>query len=130
MAKTSNVEVIRRGYEAFEKGDLETIQKLFAEDAILHVGGRSPISGDYKGRDEVLGFLGQVVSLSDGTFKSTLHDILGSDKHVVALSTATGQRGGKRLNVQGVETYHLKGDQVAEAWFISSDDYAEDEFWA
>jgi uncharacterized protein len=130
MAKTSNVDVIRRGYEAFDKGDLEAIQNLFAEDAILHVGGRNQISGDYKGRDEVLGFLGQCVSLSDGTFKATPHDILGSEGHVVVLSRVTAERAGKRLDLPAVETYHLQGEKVSEAWFISSDDHVEDEFWA
>lgn len=125
-----NVEIIRRAYEAFDRADLETIQQTFADDVVLHVGGRSPISGQYKGRDDVLGFLGQVVSLSNGTFKVAPHDILGSDDHVVALSRATGQREGKTLDVANVEVYHLAGGKISEAWFMSADDYAEDEFWS
>lgn len=125
-----NVEAVRRAYEAFERADLETIQKAFAPDVVLHVAGRSPIAGDYKGRDEVLGFLGQVVSLSDGTFKVEPHDIVGNDEHVAVLSRATAARGGKTLDVLNFEVYHVTGGLITEAWFFSGDPYVEDPFWA
>lgn len=125
-----NEDVIRKAYDAFDRADLETIQNTFAEDVLLHVPGRSPISGDYKGKDEVLGFLGQVVSLSEGTFKIQPHDILGNDNHVVVLSRATAQRPGKTLDVPNFEVYHLRDGKITEAWFFSGDVYAEDEFWS
>jgi hypothetical protein len=34
--ETQNIAVIRRGYEAFGKGDIETLKTLFAPNAIWH----------------------------------------------------------------------------------------------
>ena len=55
-----NADLLNKGYDAFEKGDLETVQGLFTEDAVFHVPGRSRLSGDYRGRDEVLAFIRQM----------------------------------------------------------------------
>jgi len=125
-----NEKLLREGYEAFAKADLDAIRELFAPDVIWHVDGRGPISGTYKGRDEVLGFLGELVSRSDGTVKLELHDVLANDQHAVALATTTAQRGDQRYHGQGVATYHVKGGKVTEAWFANNDQYAADEFWA
>lgn len=125
-----NADFIRDLYAAFDKADLETIQNAMAEDSVLHVAGRSSIAGDYKGRDEVLGYLGELVSRSEGSFKVAVHDILGNDNHVVVLSEVTAQAGGKKLDTKGVEVFHVKGGKVTEAWFTGMDNYATDEFFS
>lgn len=125
-----NEKLLRKGYEAFAKADMEGIQKLFHPDVVWHVDGRGPISGSYKGRDEVLGFMGELISRSDGTFKVEIHDVLANDEHAVALTTATAERNGKRYHGQGVATYHVKGGKVTEAWFANNDQYSADEFWS
>ena len=63
-----NEELVRRGYEAFNTGDVETLRQLFADTTIFHEPGRSPISGDYQGLDQVLGFFGTLAERSGGTF--------------------------------------------------------------
>jgi uncharacterized protein len=50
-----NEDLVRRGYEAFNTADVETLRQLFADTTIFHEPGRSPISGDYEGLDQVLG---------------------------------------------------------------------------
>lgn len=125
-----NAELLRNLYDAFAKADLETIQNSLADDAVLHMAGRSPISGVHKGKDEVLGVLAEFVSRSNGTFKAEVHDILASDEHVVVLSNVTAERDGKKLDVQGVEVFHVKDGKVAEAFFTGMDSYSTDEFFA
>ena len=62
-----NEELIRRGFEAFSKGDMETLRnEIFASDVKYHVPGKSPISGDYDGIDAVLGFFGKIFELTGG----------------------------------------------------------------
>jgi hypothetical protein len=51
-----NEELVRRGYDAFNNADVETLRQVFADTTIFHEPGRSPISGDYEGLDQVLGF--------------------------------------------------------------------------
>jgi hypothetical protein len=65
-----NEELARRGYEAFNNADVETLREVFADTTIFHEPGRSPISGDYEGLDQVLGFFGTLIELSGGAFRA------------------------------------------------------------
>lgn len=112
-----NGEVLRKLYEAFDKADLATIQNSMADDGVLHVAGDGPLSGDYKGKDEILAYLGDVVSRSEGTFKVEVHDILANDQHVVVLSRVTAEKGGQRIDENGVEIFHVTSGKISEAWF-------------
>ncbi len=127
-----NVDLLRKGYDAFSNGDLDTIRdEVFSPDMVLHVAGRSPLSGDYRGVDEVFGFFGKLFELSGGTFGVELHDAVANDHHAVGLSSFSGQREGRTLDgAKGVEVYHVQDGRVTEAWFTTEDDYRFDEFWS
>ena len=125
-----NEDLVRRGYAAFGTGDVATLGELFADDLVWHVGGRSPITGDYKGKDEVLGFFAQLAERAGGTFRVDIHDVLANDEHVVALVKVTGEREGKTLNDNGAQVFHVQGGKVTESWFHPGDAYAGDEFWS
>jgi ketosteroid isomerase-like protein len=129
MANT-NEELLRRGYDAFASYDLDTIRALFADDVIWHVGGRSQLAGTFKGKDEVFGWFAKLLTLSEGTFKIEVHDILANDTHAVVLSHDTAQRADKSLSLDAVAVYHIENGQVKEAWFFNSDVYADDEFFS
>jgi ketosteroid isomerase-like protein len=125
-----NEDLIRQGYEAFGKGDLQKLGELFTPDVIWHAPGRNPISGDYKGQEEVFGVFGKIAELTGGTFKLDIHDVLANDTHGVALVTATGQRGGKSLSDNQVNVFHIEDGKVAEFWAHPGDQYAIDEWWS
>ena len=125
-----NEDLVRRGYAAFGTGDVATLRALFADDVVWHVGGRSPITGDYKGKDEVLGFFAQLAELTGGTFRVDVHDVLANDELVVALTNGTAERGGKTLNDNGAQVFHVQGGKVTEQWFHPGDQTATDEFWS
>jgi ketosteroid isomerase-like protein len=50
-------ELARRGYDAFSKGDVDALRQVSADNTIFHEPGRNPVSGDYQGIDQMLGFL-------------------------------------------------------------------------
>lgn len=125
-----NEELLRRGFDAFGSGDMATIAGLFADDIAYHFPGRSPLAGDYKGRDEVLAFFAKTMELTGGTFRLETHDILANDEHGVALSRATAQRGGKKLTQNGVDVFHIRDGKVTESWIHPGDQAAADEFWS
>ena len=125
-----DIALLRKGYDAFAAGDLDTIRGLLDDNVIWHVGGRSPLSGDYKGIDEVFGFFAKIAETSGGTFKVELHDVLSNGEHTVALARNTAQREGKSLSDNNVAVYHVSGGKVTEAWFHPGDAYAVDEFWS
>jgi hypothetical protein len=47
MNTNENAEIVRRGYEAFNNADIDTLAELMDENASWHTPGRSPIAGDY-----------------------------------------------------------------------------------
>src|SRR5438445_2887869 len=125
-----NEELIRAGLKAFGSGDVESMRQFFAPDVIWHVPGRSQFSGDYKGQDEVLGLFARLFEFTGGTFRLDVHDVLANEEHGVVLSTATAERGGKRLNDNGVQVLHLRDGKVTESWLHPGDLYAADEFFS
>lgn len=125
-----NEDLVRKGYAAFGSGDMDTIRELFADDILWHVGGRSPLAGDYKGKEEVLGFLAKTMEMTGGTFKLDVHDVLANDEHGIALTTATAEREGKRLNNRSVQVVHIQDGKLTESWLHAEDQYAADEFWS
>ena len=54
MSTQDNLDLVRRGYDAFSKGDADTLASIFSPDIVHSVPGESPISGDHKGPQEVL----------------------------------------------------------------------------
>jgi hypothetical protein len=63
-----DAELIQPGFEAFAKGDMDTIAGLFSDAIAWHEPGTSPLSGDFQGRDEVFAFLGKLAQITEGTF--------------------------------------------------------------
>ena len=125
-----NEDLIRRGYDAFARGDLDTLRGLFADDIVWHAGGNNPLSGDYRGQDEVFGFFGRIGQETGGTFRIDIHDVLGNDEHVVVLSTTSAERAGRSLSDNNVGVYHVTDGRVTEAWFHATDQAAVDAFWS
>ena len=126
-----NIDNTRKAYKAFGEGDLTTLTELIAPDCVWHVGGRSQIAGDYVGHDQILGYFGKLMELTDGTFKVSLDDLAEfSSGMVVCLVTTTGTRNGETIEGRLMELGRSndKG-QVVECWWFSEDQYAGDEFF-
>ena len=129
MAEHPNVGLLRKGFEAFAKRDMATLTELFSESLVGHVAGNSPFSGEHKGRDAWFAVLRRIGELSEGTWRSEVHDVLANDEHAVALTRATASREGKQLDLLGAHTYHVSNGKVTEAWWFWQDQRAFDEFW-
>jgi ketosteroid isomerase-like protein len=125
-----NEEVVRRGYDAFSRGDMDTLRELFGDDVVWHVPGRSPLAGDHRGVDAILGYFGQAMELTGGTFQAELHDVVANDDHTVGLHIARGQRNGKSLEDHHVLVFHFRDGQIAEVWQLFEDLYANDDFFS
>ena len=123
-----NEELVRRGFDAFSKGDVDTLRELFDADAVWHAPGRSRLSGDYRGVDDILDFFARTLELTAGTFRVELHDVVANDAHAVALYVARGEREGKTLEDKSVLVSHVRDGRFLETWQHSEDQYAADEF--
>lgn len=125
-----NETLVRQGYDAFSRGDMDTLRGLFAEDIVWHVPGRSPLAGDHRGVDAVLQYFGQSIERSGGTFGVEVHDVLANDEHVVGLQIATAQRDGKSLEDRGALIFHARDGKIQEVWQLTGDLYANDDFFS
>ena len=124
-------QVLRGGFDAFSRGDLDHLRKeVFTENTVWHVGGRSPMSGTYRG-EEMYQWFGRLFELTGGTFRIQLHDVTTSDQHAVALTEANAEREGKKLEgAKGIQVHHFEAGKISESWLSAEDPYTFDEFWA
>ena len=121
-------DTLRTVYDAFARGDVETVMGLFTDDIEYHVSGRSPMSGVYSGKDEVLGLFGKLMERSGGTFQVEVLDILANDQHGVVLTFERGQRDGKTLENRAVHVWDIRDGKCAQ--FRGYNEEVWDEFWS
>jgi ketosteroid isomerase-like protein len=126
----SNAALIKSGYDAFALGDIQGALAIFAEDILWHVPGRGPLSRDYRGHDEVLGFIQHFMELSLGTFRIQIDDILAKDDRVVVLCTESAQRGDRSWSSPQVHVWTIKNGRASVFWQYQGDQQTEDEFWS
>ena len=127
---TDNLTLHRKGHDAFSRGDMDFLAELFADDVLWHVAGRSPLAGDYRGRDAVFGFFERIADLTGGNFELEDQFFLDSGDRTVALFKLKGRRGDKVLDHDFCEVVRWENGQVAEDWGFAFDQYSYDEFWA
>jgi uncharacterized protein len=129
MANHTNAETLRRGYAAFQTGDLETVKALFTSDITWHLPGHNHFSGAHQGVDKVLDLFTRNFAETNGTFKVELHDVLGNDEHAVALATVSGEREGRSLSDRYAHVVHFKDGKVSESWIFGENQDQVDAFW-
>jgi ketosteroid isomerase-like protein len=131
MGAEENLAIMRRAYEAFNKGELETLTEIFDDGAVWHLPGRSSKANDYQGRDAILAYFGQLGQETGGTFRAELDDLLADgDDRVVGIQRSTGERDGKQLNVGNCIVFQLEDGRVTDGREHFHDLYAWDEFWS
>lgn len=127
----ANADLVRRLYEAFEKGDGPALARILDDRVAWHVPGRSPVSGDHAPRDAVFAFFGQLRARSEGTFRATLREIYASETGAIARADVTGQRpDGRRYQGAYLLRFRIEADRIHEAWLVNEDQDAFERFWA
>jgi len=130
MAEHPNVTLVRRGFEAFNAGDIATLTEMIATDAIQHMPGDNQLSGEHKGRDSILAMYGQMAELTNGTLRVDLEHVYANDHRAVAVYRAHGTRHGRM-----VEEKHALVFEIMDGKSIDMDDIAlegrvDDAFWS
>ena len=102
MDEHPNATAYRHTADAFRAGDREALAALIHEDVVWHIPGSGPLAGDIDGREALFRFFDRLRDVTEGTFTIEEHDVLGSDEHVVALSTWSAVREGIPVSVRVV----------------------------
>jgi len=124
-------ELLGRWFLAQAQSDPEALRALLADDVVWHVPGRNLLSRNYRGPDEVLGFLAHVRELSGGSARPQLLGVLANDGWAVALVRMFAERNGRKLDGSFQAWAHRIVDgKIAEFWFLVEDRYEVDAFWS
>ena len=124
-----NVDLARKGFEAFGAGDMATLDTIFADDAVWHSSGTGIVSGDFVGKQAVFGSFAVIPQETD-SFSQDIHAVMADDDHTVALVNATATRRGATIEIAQVFVFHIDDGKVKEAWVTPFDQAAADEFWS
>ena len=126
----SNGEVIRKAYADFAKGDVPAVFGAFDPAITWHVPGHGPLSGDYKGHDQVGGFFQRTMELAGGVFSIDVHHVLAEGELVVGLVTVKATRGGVSASFPEVHVWRMKNGRAIDFREYQGDEQREDRFWS
>jgi uncharacterized protein len=132
MADHPDIAVVKKGYEAFNNADIETLSTLIAEDAVQHMPeGTNQFSGDHKGRDNILAMYGRIAELTGGTFKAK-PNLFTTDGRgtVVVQHDYVGTRDGKDVGQPNVLIFRIDGGKIVELTDTTSDLQRYDDNWS
>jgi uncharacterized protein len=128
--EAQNIEVMRRGYEAFAKGDIETLKTLFSTHANWNQTETGVLPGNYRGAQAILEYFGQLAHESQGSLRVEPQTMAASGDHVFVLERVTGTRKGKTLDTTDVLVFKLNNGVVTEVTNFPSNHPADVQFWS
>jgi len=126
----SNREIIRKAYRDFASGNIPGVFAAFDSGISWHVPGHGPLSGDYRGHEQVGGFFQRTMELAGGVFSIDVHHVLSDEDLVVALVTVHAQRNGVKASFPEVHVWRLEGGKAIEFREYQGDEQREDRFWS
>ena len=137
MSKTSTTEtatdeanraLVRGAYDAFSRAISSGRWPRQPRRPVAR-SGSGPLSRDYRGHAEVLGFFEHFMKLSGGTFQLQVNDVIARGDRVVILCT-------EALGAVAVPGPHLRftsgssrTERLRSSGSTRGDEQAEDEFW-
>ncbi|WP_455356120.1 nuclear transport factor 2 family protein [Streptomyces sp. SYSU K217416] len=131
MAQHPDCALVRRGYEAFNAGDMETLSSMMTGDVVHHVPGSNPFSGHHKGRDAVLELYRRQGEETHGTMRVQLDRVLADGRgHVMSFHTFRADRGDRGLEEHGGLFFTIVGGKISDIDECTEDIDEADAFWS
>ncbi|MCJ1677539.1 nuclear transport factor 2 family protein [Streptomyces sp. APSN-46.1] len=131
MSEHPDCALIRRGYEAFGKGDMEKLSSMMTADVIHHMPGNNPLSGHHKGREAVMDLYRRIAEETNGTFRVRLESVLADGRgHVMSFHTTFADRGDRGIEIHEGLFFTLVGDKITDIDGCTSDISENDAFWS
>lgn len=116
---------------AYGDSDRDTMAASLADDAVWHVGGTHPLSGDYRGREAILGYFDTVRRETGDSMRLEPLEVLANDRHGAAFLRVTADRQGRQLDVVVADAFRFDADgRILEFWAHATDQAAIDAFWS
>jgi uncharacterized protein len=124
-----NATLVKEGFAALEKGDMNWFDEHTADDVVWHVGGNSKWAGTYEGKAKVMDLFGRQMQAMGGPPQADVHDVLANDDHVVVMGSAKASaQDGSSAEWKYVNVFHIKDGKTTEVWGMAENDAAVDPF--
>jgi ketosteroid isomerase-like protein len=120
VSEHPNAALTRRIFGSFGR-DAKAISAGLARDIVWHVPGDTVMSGEYRGRRQVVDFLRRTGLETGGTYRSELQRVLADDEWAVAIYRAQGTRNGIELDVDQALVIRIRDGQWAEVTAVPLD---------
>jgi hypothetical protein len=111
-------------------GDQEPVRAMLTDDVVWHVPGHNAITGEHRGRDEVLRYFARRRQLANATFRIDVRGVLADDQRTVILATGALEHGGETFTWGTVAIFRIAAGQIAECWVVPYDQETYDEIWS
>jgi uncharacterized protein len=126
-----NIDRLHAFLDAYAAGDRNALARSLAPDAVWHVGGTHHLSGDYRGREAILGYFDSVRSETGDTLRLETLEVMANERHGAAFLNVTAEREGRRLDTVVADAFRFGDDgRIQELWAHSADQNSIDRFWA
>ncbi len=121
MGIRENVELVRRFYAAGPADDDEGRAEFAVPDIVWHVPGDNPVSGQYRGYDEVFRSIGERMQPLD-RWEIDVGEVMGNGDMVVAVVDLVAVRGAHHVACRGSHVFRFAVDgRIAEVWGFVDD---------
>lgn len=122
-----NVAIIQRYYDAYGKGDLNTVRQIFAPDIRWRIPGHHSLAGVHKGPDQVFAFFQQ---LAKAKFKADVLFLGGNDSYVVDVHRGYSNMERDNIDILWALLFQIKNGRIVEATNFPGDQHAADAFYS
>lgn len=126
-------EIVRRFVGAVHAGDEDGMRDELALDVTWTVPGSTPVSGTFRGPDEVVAHLREVRERTGDTFgpaDEQSRDVAVGEACVVVVERYAATRGDRRLDSRQAWVLEVRGGRIAECVVHLDDQRHFEEFWA
>lgn len=125
-----NLALVKRGYEAFGAGDMTTLMELYHPDAAFYTMSHDAADGSYRGRDAVFAFFGELLDVSEGTFRVVPLAMAAAGDRVFVLQELGGKHQERSLQEQSVMIFTIDNGLVREMREFFAPDSGLEAFWS
>ena len=118
MTSKENKELVRRMFEEINKGNTQLFMDTMSEDITLNLIGTTPISGTYKGIQEVVGkAMPKIMSSFKSQPRVVIDKIIAEGDYVVLIAHGEGgvSKNGKDYNNTYCHVMRLKDGKLVES---------------
>jgi ketosteroid isomerase-like protein len=130
ITDTPDAVLVQDAFDAFDAGDFDRLSGILAEDLVWESTGAHQLAGVYTGREEVFGFLGRAVELTEDTLRPQPLDIAGTDGRVLVRARTVGRRpDGRSIEVEEFLVFDIEEGRVRKVRTLVPDAETWNAFW-